>query len=177
MAYKVEFQDFSFSVKADLNDESLKWLRETALSIEAHAKRNCKTDYQEGEKQLKGSYKAEVNAETGEAQIGSPLQAAYWEEFGTGSYADTSKNGGKPGRPGWWVYTPDDEGPEGYKSHTYYDEMEAMMMAAWIQARYKKRAYISNGQRPNYTLEKAFNAVRYPAEAELKRRMKERMGT
>ena len=177
MAYKVEFQDFSFTVKAELNETSLKWLEETAVEIESHAKRNCKTDYEEGGKQLKGAYKAQVDRNIGEAQIGNPFEAAYWEEFGTGSYADTSKNGGKPGRPGWWVYTPDDEGPEGYKSHTYYDEMEAGMMAAWIQAKYNKKAYPSNGQRPNYTLEKAFNAVNAPAQAELARRMKEKMGT
>lgn len=177
MANNVVFQDFSFSVKAELNDTSLKWLDETANEIASQAKRNCKTDYEEDGKQLKGSYKAQVDDSKGEAQIGSPLEAAYWEEFGTGEYADMSKNGGKPGRQGWWVYTPDSEGPEGYKSHTYYDEMEAGMMAAWIQAKYKKRAYPSNGQRPNYTLEKAFNATNAPAQAELERRIKAAMDT
>ena len=175
MADNVKFEDFSFKVKADLNEVTLGWLEETANEIAAQAKRNCKTDYEDNGKQLKGSYSAQVNDATGEAQIGSPLEAAYWEEFGTGSWADTHKNGGKPGRPGWWVYTPDDEGPEGYKSHTYYDEMEAMMMAAWIQATYGKKAYVSNGQRPNYTLENAFHAVENPARAELDRRMKEKM--
>lgn len=175
MANDVKFEDFSFKVKADLNEVSIGWLEETAKEIASQAQRNCKTDYEDNGKQLKGSYRAEVNAATGEAQIGSPLEAAYWEEFGTGAYADTAKNGGKPGRQGWWVYTPDSEGPEGYKSMTYYDEMEAGMMAAWIQAKYKKKAYPSNGQRPNYTLEKAFNAVENPARAELDRRMKEKM--
>lgn len=177
MAYDVKFQDFSRTVKAELNDVSIKWLYETSKEMASHAQRNCKTDYEDGGKQLKGSYKAEVDESIGEARIGSPLEAAYWEEFGTGSYADTSKNGGKPGRPGWWVYTPDSEGPEGYKSHTYYDEMEAGMMAAWIQAKYNKKAYPSNGQRPNYTLEKAFNAIGPTAEAELERKLKEKMGT
>lgn len=175
MAYDVKFQDFSFTVKADLNEASLDWLDETAKEIASQAQRNCKTDYEDGGKQLKGSYSAQVNSETGEAQIGSPLEAAYWEEFGTGEYADTLKNGGKQGRQGWWVYTPDDEGPAGYKSHTYYDEMEAMMMAAWIQGKYGKRAYVSNGQKPNYTLENAFHAVENPAKMELERRLKEKM--
>jgi len=175
VADNVQFQDFSFKVKADLNEVSLGWLEETANEIASQAQRNCKTDYEDGGKQLKGSYSAQVNDTTGEAQIGSPLEAAYWEEFGTGEYADTHKNGGKPGRQGWWVYTPDDEGPEGYKSLTYYDEMEAMLMAAYIQARYNKRDYVSNGQRPNYTLENAFHAVENPARAELNRRLKEKM--
>lgn len=175
MADNVKFQDFSFKVKADLNEVSINWLDETGFAIASHAQRNCKTDYEDGGKQLKGSYKHEVNESAGEVQIGSPLEAAYWEEFGTGEYADTHKNGGKPGRQGWWVYTPDDEGPEGYKSHTYYDEMEAMMMAAWIQARYGKRAYVSNGQRPNYTLENAFHAIENPARAQLQSKLKEKM--
>jgi hypothetical protein len=172
MANHVEFQDFSFSVKAELNETSLKWLRETGHEIASIAQRNCQTDYEEGGKQLKGTYKHELFEETGEVQIGSPLQAAYWEEFGTGEYADTSKNGGKPGRPGWWIYTPDDPGPPGYKSMSYYDEMEAMMMAAHIQSKYGKKAYVTNGRKPNYTLEKAFKAVKNPAIAELERKMK-----
>ena len=173
---RVGFQDFSFQVKAALNDTTIAWLYEASEEIKSQAQRKCALDGDAG-KQLKGSYDRIVDEGKGEAQIGSPLEAAYWEEFGTGSYADTSKNGGKPGRQGWWVYTPDSEGPEGYKSMTYYDEMEAGMMAAWIQAKYQKKAYPSNGQRPNYTLEKAFNAVGIPAEAELEKRLKEKMGT
>lgn len=173
MAGHSEFKDFSFKVKGQINSISLKWLEETGNEIAAQAQRNCKTDYEEGGKQLKGSYESKVFEATGEAHIGSPLEAAYWEEYGTGSYADTSKNGGKPGRPGWWVYTPDNPSTDGKKSNTYYDEMEAMMMAAYIKDTYNKKAYVSNGRRPNYTLENAFNATKEKAQAELERRLKE----
>ena len=173
----VEFQDFSFEVKAELNDTSIGWLYTWAEEMASHARRNCKTDYEEGMKQLKGSYEAKVDESKGEARVGTALEAGYWEEFGTGEYADTSKNGGKPGREGWWVYTPDSPGPPGYKSNSYFDEMEAMMMAAHIQSKYNKKAYVSNGQRPNYTLENAFNANKEKAKAALERLMKERMGT
>ena len=176
MADNVVFQDFSFEVKAELNQTSIGWLYEWANEIASHAQRNCKTDYEEGMKQLKGSYEAKVDESKGEARIGTPLEAGYWEEFGTGEYADTSKNGGKPGREGWWVYTPDSPGPAGYKSMSYYDEMEAMMMAAHIQSKYNKKAYVSNGQRPNYTLENAFNANKEKAKAALQKGLKE-MGT
>lgn len=173
MANKVEFQDFSFNVKAKINSTTIGWLHKWANEMASHAQRNCKTDYEEGMKQLKGSYKAEINETKGEALVGTPLEAGYWEEFGTGEYADTSKNGGKPGREGWWVYTPDTPGPPGYKSNTYYDEMEAMMMAAHIQSKYNKKAYVSNGQRPNYTLEKAFNANKEKAKSALEKLLKE----
>ena len=177
MADNVVFQDFSFEVKAELNKTSIGWLYAWAEEMAAHTARNCKTDYEEGGKQLKGSYRAKVDEAKGEAQIGSPYEAAYWEEFGTGSWADTSKNGGRPGREGWWVYTPDTPSPTGKKSITYYDEMEAMMMAAYIQESYNKRAYISKGQKPNYTLENAFNANKEKAKADLDRLLAERMGT
>ena len=176
MANNVIFQDFSFEVKAELNQTSIGWLYTWANEIASHAKRHCKTDYEEGMKQLKGSYEAKVDEAKGEARIGTALEAGYWEEFGTGEYADTSKNGGKPGREGWWVYTPDSPGPPGYKSHTYHDEMEAMMMAAWIQEKHNKKAYVSNGQRPNYTLENAFNANKEKSKADLEEKLKE-MGT
>ena len=171
MANHVEFQDFSFEVKAKINETSLAWLHETGNEIASHAKRNCKMEDDAG-KQLKGSYKSVVDEAKGEATVGTPLEAGYWEEFGTGEHADTGKNGGKPGRQGWWIYTPDDEGPSGYQSNVYYDEMEAMMMAAWIQQNLGKRAYVTNGRDPNYTLEKAFGAVKNPAIAKLEELMK-----
>ena len=174
MANHVEFQDFSFEVKSELNETSLAWLLETGNEIASHAKRNCKMEDDAG-KQLKGSYRSVVDEAKGEATVGTPLEAGYWEEFGTGEYADTSKNGGKPGREGWWIYIPGQESMGG--GMTYHDEMEAMMMAAHIQSKYGKKAYVTNGRRPNYTLEKAFGAVKNPAIARLEQLMKGRMGT
>lgn len=174
MAGNVEFKDFSFTVKAELNDTSLKWLRAWAEEIKSNAQRNCKLEDDAG-KRLKGSYRADILAESGEAHIGTPLQEGYWEEYGTGEYADTSKNGGKPGRPGWWIYIPGQPSMGG--GATYHDEMEAMMMAAHIQQKYGKKAYVTNGRRPSYTLENAFTANRAKAEADLERLLKERMGT
>lgn len=176
MANNVVFQDFHLEVEAELNETTIGWLEETGNEIASLAKRNCKME-DDPDKQLKGSYKSDLDEASGKVHIGTPLEAGFWEEFGTGEYADTTKNGGKPGRQGWWVYTPDDSGPEGYKSHTYYDEMEAMMMAAWIQAKYNKKAYISNGRRPAYTLENAYLATKNGALDALERKLKERMGT
>jgi len=174
MAGNVEFQDFSFEVKAELNDTSIAWLYAWAEEIKSHAQRNCKLEDDAG-KRLKGSYRADVHEATGEAHIGTPLQEGYWEEYGTGAYADTGKNGGKPGRPGWWIYIPGQPSMGG--GMTYHDEMEAMMMAAFIQAKYGKKAYVTNGRRPSYTLEKAFIGNKEKAKADLDRLLKERMGT
>lgn len=174
MSPKVEFKDFSIDVKAELNDTTIAWLLETSEEIKSNAQRNCKMDDESGGKQLKGSYAANVDNGKGTATIGTPLEAGYWEEFGTGEYADTRKNGGKPGREGWWIYIPGQQSMGG--GQTYYDEMEAMMMASYIQNVLGKKAYVTNGRRPSYTLENAFKAVKNPAIARLEQLMKERMG-
>lgn len=170
MASHVEFQDFSFEVKEALNETSIGWLYATSEEIKSQAQRNCVTDYEEGGKQLKGSYAAQVDEATGEAQVGSPMEAAYWEEWGTGEYAAHGD-----GRKGWWIYIPGQPTMGG--GMTYHDEMEAMMMAAYIQSKYGKKAYVTNGRRPNYTLENAFGKVKNPAIARLEELLKGRMGT
>ena len=169
----VDFRDFSVNVKAALNSTTRAWLAETANEITSHAQRNCVMEDDAG-KRLKGSYKNEVDKGKGVATVGTPLEEGYWEEFGTGEYADTSRNGGKRGRQGWWVYVKGQ--PSGDKSSAEYrHEDEAKAVAASMRAE-GLDAYATNGRRPNYTLENAFEAVKKPAIAQLERRLKE-MGT
>lgn len=80
----VEFQDFSFQVKAALNDVTRAWLHETANNIASDAKENCKMRTEEGTQgaNLADSYRADVNEGAGSADIGTSLEAGYWEEFG-----------------------------------------------------------------------------------------------
>lgn len=168
MANNVVLTDNSIVVKAALNAEAVAWLYTWSNEIASHAKRNCQMEGNEGV-QLRGSYTTIVNAEAGEAKIGSPLESAYWEEFGTGSHADTVKNGGKPGRPMWWVYvtdkTPRTDNPK------YRTEEEAKAIAAaWRED--GEDAHASNGTDPQYTLEKAFIATKPRAEADMKTRLR-----
>jgi hypothetical protein len=158
----VEFQDFSFEVKAEINDTTIAWLKEWANEIASHAKDNCTTTDDNG--QLRRSYRAAVDEDNGEAKIGSDLESAYWEEFGTGEHADTHKNGGIEGRKGWWVYKDDYKGNGG----DVLTEAEAKAIAAGDPT-----LHATNGREPNYTLEKAFNANRNRAEADLEKRLKE----
>lgn len=169
----VEFKDFSFEVKAALNDEAIAWLYETAAEIASHAKENCAMTDDSG--QLRKSYRSEVDEAKGEGYVGSSLESAYWEEYGTGEYADTAKNGGKKGRQGWWIYTPDSNGPDGYDSREYATKEEAEDMAAYIRKRYKKKAIVTNGRKANYTLEKAFTAKKATAISNLEAKLKARM--
>lgn len=91
----VEFHDFSLKVKGVLDDKAEQFLEEAGLEIESATKRNCDKHVRSG--QLKGSWAHIVSGKT--VTIGSPLQNAIWEEYGTGEYA---ANG--DGRKGGWVY-------------------------------------------------------------------------
>lgn len=167
MANKVEFQDFSMEVKAELNDATIAWLYEWASEIEAHAKRNCSRG-ESYSNQLRGAYNHSVNEAKGEAKIGNTMEQAFWEEFGTGEHADTTKNGGKKGRQGWWVYK------DGYtgKGGAVLTEAEAKAIAASSDG----SVHATNGRKPNYTLEKAYTANREKAKKDLERILGERLG-
>lgn len=79
----VEFKDNSLKVKAALNEKTIAWLHEAAGEIESQTKRNTRVDTA----QLKNSWANTVDESDGTATVGSPLENAIWEEFGTGEYA------------------------------------------------------------------------------------------
>lgn len=163
----VKLNDYSFEVKAALNDISKQWLHEAGFEVESHAKRNCKLDGQEGSK-LRGSYKSIVDEGAGEAMVGSPLESVYWEEFGTGSHA---AHGG--GRSGWWVYVKNGE-TRTKKGKTYGSQAEAQEVADSMQAQ-GIDAYATDGRDPSHTLENAFKITMPKAERLLEQMLKEGM--
>lgn len=79
----LEFEDYSIEVKAALNEAVIAFLHEAAGELESQVKRNTPVDTG----QLKGSWDYKVYEQKGEAVIGSPLENAIWNEFGTGQYA------------------------------------------------------------------------------------------
>ena len=89
----VEFHDYSIQVKAALDEKAAQFLEEAASEVESAARRNSRV--RSG--QLKGSWTHIVSGN--EVTIGSPLQNAIWEEYGTGEYA-----AGGDGRKGGWFY-------------------------------------------------------------------------
>lgn len=95
----VHFTDNSARVKAALNAAAIAYLYEAGGEIEAQVKRNTRVD----SGQLKNSWTYTVDEDKGECVIGSPLENAIWEEFGTGEYALYGN-----GRKGGWHYKDDD---------------------------------------------------------------------
>lgn len=92
----MRFEDNRVQVKEALKEAGIAWLYEAAGELEAATKRNSRVDTG----QTKNSYTYVVDEGTSEAVVGSPLENAIWEEFGTGEFA---LNG--DGRKGGWVYT------------------------------------------------------------------------
>lgn len=78
-----------------LNDKAVSFLYEASGELQHEVQQNTRVDTG----QLKGSWRYEVNESNLESVIGSPLENAIWEEFGTGEYA---VNGN--GRKGGWFY-------------------------------------------------------------------------
>ena len=174
MANNFEFHDYSPQAKRKIKDLAIAWLHTWANETAAQAKRNTSTEgWTNGERtSLRDSYGCVVDEANLEATVGTPMEQGFWEEFGTGSHADTAKNGGKQGRSGWWIYTPGSEGPEGYKSRQYATKEEAEDMAAYIKSTYNKETVVTDGREPNYTLEKSFIAVSPKAKRDLQNKLK-----
>lgn len=91
----VIFKDFSEEVKAELEAAAIAWLHEASGELTSQVKRNTAVDTG----QLKNSWKYKIDEAKLEGIVGSPLENAIWEEFGTGEYA---LNGN--GRKTPWVY-------------------------------------------------------------------------
>ena len=162
----VKFHDFSIDVQVELDEVTTKWLYEASSEIKSQAQRNCnsKSDFYT---RLKGSYATKVDEGKGTADIGSPLQEAFWEEWGTGEYAAHGD-----GRKGWWVYVKD--GPTGNGGKSYATEDEAKAVAARMR-KSGLDAYHTNGREPNYTLEHAFDRTKNPVINLLKQMLNEGM--
>lgn len=167
----VQLQDFSYQVKAKLTQAAINGLQEAGFEVAAHANRHVKLDGDAG-RALRGSYKSVVDANAGKCYVGTDREEGFWEEFGTGSHADTAKNGGKPGRSDWWVYN-EGEPYDGPESKHYATEADAQSAAAYIRGRYGSNAIASNGRDPAYTLEKAFIATKPAVVAEFERLVRE----
>ena len=172
MAGNVQFKDFSMEVIAEIDEATIAALYEAAAEITSQAQRTCQMEDDAG-KILKGSYDNRVDESNGTATVGTAREEGYWEEFGTGEHADTAKNGGKPGRQGWWVYVKG-QGPSAKVSAEYRDKDEAEAVAESMRAD-GLDAYATNGRDPHYTLERAFESKAEWVQDRFAKELKERL--
>lgn len=149
----VEFLDFSIKVTEAMEDAMVAGLYESAGELEARTKRNSRQGHKYGDIQATALWKSKVDEASMEASVGSPYEAGFWEEFGTGEHALN-----KDGRKGWWVYVEGQDSGSGGKSYPTKEEAEK---AALFLRRVKKlEAYATNGIDPNRPLHRSFSSAR-----------------
>ena len=146
----IEFTDNSAVVKAALSESVRAFLYDAGGELQAQTRRNSRVD----NGQTRGSYQYKVEEGSGEstAHVGSNLQNAIWEEFGTGEYA--LHGDGRKG--GWYI-------PESKLSPKAKSRMKKVI------GKNGKIYYFTRGKKPNRPLYNAFNALR----EKLKRRLEE----
>lgn len=93
----VKFHDFSIQVKAAIESAGIRALEEAAGELESQVKMNTAVDT--GQTKNSWTHRLGKAGTEHQAVIGSPMENAIWEEFGTGEYA---LNGN--GRKGGWFY-------------------------------------------------------------------------
>lgn len=93
----LKFEDNRAAAKETLNSAIIAFLYEAGGELQSRIRRNTTPRVDTG--QTKGSYAYHVDESLGECRIGSNLENAIWEEFGTGEYALHGD-----GRKGGWVY-------------------------------------------------------------------------
>lgn len=91
----VEFKDNSIQVKDAIEEAAKKWLHEASGELVSQTQRNTPVDTG----QLKNSWSYKLKDTRLESTIGSPLENAIWNEYGTGEYAEAGD-----GRKGGWKY-------------------------------------------------------------------------
>lgn len=106
----VKLFDYTVEVQGVLAELAYRALEEAAGELESQVKRNTKVDT--GQTKNSWTHRVTGSMMAGEykAVIGSPMENAIWEEFGTGEYA---LNG--DGRKGGWFY--EDEEGVGHFTH------------------------------------------------------------
>lgn len=93
MANQIKFEDNRVKVYGSIDSAIEQFLTEASGEIVSQTARNSRVDTG----QLKASWQGIVKGN--EAIVGSPLENAVWEEYGTGIHAENGN-----GRKGGWAY-------------------------------------------------------------------------
>ena len=94
----VKFDDFSMQVKGAIEDAVMQYLHEASGELVSQTANSSPVDTGE----LKNSWNYTIDEDKQESKIGSPIENAIWNEFGTGEFALEGN-----GRKGGWKYKDD----------------------------------------------------------------------
>lgn len=139
----VTFKDNSIKVKDALADAAIAYLYEASVETVSQTARNTPV----GAGQLKGSWSYQLNEDELESQVGSPLENAIWEEFGTGEHA--LKGNGR--KTPWYVPV---DGYKGKKKPSFNGKVII------VHGKNGKDYYKTNGKKPKRMLWNAFQTLK-----------------
>lgn len=151
----VEVKNYLPNIEGKINNAALQWLEETSGELESQAKRNSRVDFG----QTKNSWVHNVNRGMGEAVVGSPLENAIWEEYGTGEYAAEGNGRKSP----WYVPV---EAVTGTKKPSYNGQVII------VHGKNGQAYYKTNGKEPQRMLHKAWDSTMPKAEQALTAKIK-----
>lgn len=151
----VEFTDNRIKIIEALNDATVAFLHEVGNETVSQVTRNSAV----AEGQTKGSWRCEVDEGNLEAVVGSPLENAIWEEFGTGEYA-LEKNGRMTP---WYVPV---EGYTGKKAPSFNGKVVI------VEGKDGKKYFKTNGKKPRRMLHQAYEFIAPKAQAALEDKLK-----
>lgn len=150
MGSNFKFDGNTMKVLNAMDDKVQAVLEECAGELESQVKRNSRVDT--GNTKNRGwQHKVTKDGDEHVAFIGSNLENAIWEEFGTGVHA-VKENGGKGGRQTPW-YVPV-EGYAGKKKPTYNGKVII------IHGENGKDYYKTNGKKPSRAFWNAYSSMK-----------------
>ena len=161
----VELKDFRIKVTEAMTDALIAGLHEAAGEMEARTVRNSRQSHTYGDIRATALWDHKVDEGALEGYVGSPHEAGYWEEFGTGEHALN-----KDGRKGWWVYIEGQDSGTGGKSYSTKEEAEEA--AEFLRKAKKLNAYATNGIDPNRPLHRAFESGKKVVQAIFEEKLK-----
>ena len=135
----VIFEDNSIQVTNAIEDVCIAWLYEAAGEVQATAKRTAAKDTGN----TRNSYEYKVDESSQKAYVGSNLENAIWEEFGTGEHALEGKGKQTP----WYIPV---EKVTGKKKPTFEGKVVI------VHGKDGQEFYKTDGKKPKRTLFKAF---------------------
>lgn len=151
----VEFEDNSVRVKNAIEEACIAWLYQVGGAIESKAIGNSPVD----SGQLKNSWSYHVDKSKMEATVGSSIENAIWNEFGTGQHA--LKGDGR--KTPWFVPVEDYTGT---KKPSYQGKVIV------VYGKNGKQYFKTDGKKPQRSLQKAFDSLKSKAPQALENKLK-----
>lgn len=141
----IEFTDNSNKTKAEIEEAIKRALTKIGITAENHAVDNIRSTVKQSKGTLANSIDSKVVDDT--VYVGSNLEYAIYNEFGTGVYGENKTSG-------YWVYVSGSESKNDKAKGKRYSLQEAKKIVHYLREK-GLEAYYTQGMKPKHFLKKA----------------------